>query len=90
MSKQNKIFRETRDPAAILCELAASNPEFGGSYTDIARAIDVNPSDEAIILAFDAYEVTWNKTSGLTPIADYYAEREALAAALLREGWVPE
>jgi hypothetical protein len=76
-----RISKRTRDRAALICQIAASNEIW--NYTDIARRLGYRGDDEAS-LAAHAYAVVTVR-GGMRPLA----ERDAEAESLLRCGWSP-
>jgi hypothetical protein len=86
---RNKITKAMRERAILICEIAASSP--GGdhpyAYADIERNLGVDDNDD---LAYKAWSVCAPVDVGNHKPGRYWSpERDAEAAALLREGWCP-
>ncbi len=76
-----RISKKTREQAALLCAIAASNQEAGGLYGDIANQLGY--PECAALLAYEAwYHVNPSRS-------DWSACLEARAESLLRTGWSP-
>lgn len=85
MTRSLDISTRTRERAAMICAIAASNPELT-AFTCAAAALDIDPGSPAIDLAWEAW---YGARPGhrLEPMAP---ARDAEAEAMLRTGWTPE
>lgn len=83
-----KISKKTREQAALICAIAASNFDFAESYSAIAIGLWPNSRgrSDAYDLAHDLAFRAWDEASRLGlpwPCVDAEAE------SLLRTGWSP-
>lgn len=79
-----KISKKTREQAALICAIAASNFDFAESYSAIA--IGLWPNGRGRSDAYDLALRAWDEASRLGlpwPCVDAEAE------SLLRTGWSP-
>lgn len=77
-----RIAKKTREQAALICAIAASNPEFAEAYSFVA--VHLGHYSKA---RQDAYELALAAWSQNTQLGRPYVDAEA--EALLRTGWEP-
>ncbi len=77
------ISKKTREQAADICMIAASEPAEGQPMTPIARAIGA--SMEALELALDAFWFLEMNHGGVLGCQVIDAEAESM----IRDGWTP-
>ncbi len=84
---KKKIDKKTREQAALICAIGASDPGDGDqrlSYDlDIASRLGVRRDSAPVLLAMQAWAVIWDRDEKWTQATDAEAE------ALLRTGWSP-
>lgn len=85
------ISKRTREQAALICAVAASNPHLAESYNLTClhlRRVGIPMSDAAYDLAFAAWEYVTDALG-----RDFNTPNEgwvdAEAESLLRTGWIP-
>ena len=77
-----KISKRTREQAAMICAIAASN-DVNQPYVDVVETVGMRVSDQAMDLAIKAHaKVIYS----LVPDRD---GADAEAEALIRTGWSP-
>jgi hypothetical protein len=77
-----RISKKTREEAALICQVAASNESHAESYSMVANDLGIAdgwfPAVESLEMAFQAWRYT-----------QYMEMPDAEAEALLRTGWEP-
>lgn len=74
-----KYSLEDREQAAIICQIAASNPGYSHSYGKVVDALGWKRESRAMNLAVTAWGITFSKTPWLA---------DARAEAMIRNGEV--
>lgn len=89
-----KISKKTREEAALICAVAASNEASFPPcpyYSDVANALGLDYSQDgwsrdSVMLAVDAWQHVLSNTTGAWR---WRREHDAEAECLLRTGWTP-
>lgn len=78
------ITKRVREDAAMICAIAASNPEFDGHFFLVATAIGIELFSEAEYLASLAWWKEW-----IPPGRECEHAANCESLLLLRSGWSP-
>ncbi len=79
---RHRYTKAEREQAALICAIAASNPEFAQAYDKVCRALGIELSAAAYCLAVEAWD---QKLTVQGEPGDQYVDAEA--EALIRTGW---
>jgi len=78
-----KYTKALRDEAALICAIAASNPDLHESYGAVCRLLGID-------IPYDRYEsLTESLAFEAWQVCQYADHPDAEAEALIRSGWNP-